>query len=147
MISLSDDDLEYIVKNTSISRGQIDDQYENFLEKHPDGKITKRNFRNMMQACFPESDIAKLESHIFRMYDKNGDGHIDFREFMIVLYVMSDGTPEENLKQIFRIFDINNDGSISQEELRCLVKDLFKMFPQIELITKNTQKKCGTPDK
>ena len=78
----------------------------------------------MMQACFPESDIAKLESHIFRMYDKNGDGHIDFREFMIVLYIMSNGTPEENLKQIFQIFDINNDGSISQEELRCLVKDL-----------------------
>ena len=49
---------------------------------------------------------------------------------MIALYVMSNGTPEENLKQIFRIFDINNDGSISQEELRCLVKDLFKMFPQ-----------------
>ena len=52
------------------------------------------------QACFPDSDTAKLESHIFRMYDKNGDGHIDFREFMIVLYVMSNGTPEENLKQV-----------------------------------------------
>ena len=59
---LSEDDLEYIAKNTSISRSQIEDQYENFL---PDGKIRKRNFRNMMQACFPESGIAKLESHIF----------------------------------------------------------------------------------
>ena len=85
---LSDEDLEYIVKNTSISRGQIDDQYENFLEKHPDGKITKRNFRDMMQACFPESDIAKLESHIFRMYDKNGDGHIDFRYACIFIWLM-----------------------------------------------------------
>ena len=34
------------------------------------------------------------------MYDSNGDGHIDFREFMIVLYIMSNGTPEENLKQV-----------------------------------------------
>ena len=59
----------------------------------------------VFQACFPESDTAKLESHIFRMYDKNGDGHIDFREFMIVLYVMSNGTPEENLKQVCKFFD------------------------------------------
>ena len=76
---LSDEDLDFIARNTSISREKVDEQYENFLEKHPDGKINKRAFRNMMQACFPESDMTKLESHIFRMYDKNGDGHIDFR--------------------------------------------------------------------
>ena len=56
---------------------------------------------------------------------------------MIALYVMSNGTTEENLKQIFRIFDINNDGSISQEELRCLVKDLFEMFPPNRASQKN----------
>ena len=55
------------------------------------------------------------------------DGHIDFREFMIVLYIMSNGTPEENLKQIFRVFDINNDGFISLEELQRIVKDLFHL--------------------
>jgi len=125
---LSDADLDFIATHTAVSREQVDRQYENFLARHPDGKITKRDFRNMMEACFPDSDTAKLESHIFRMYDKNGDGHIDFREFMIVLYVMSNGTPEENLKQIFRIFDINNDGSVSQKELGRLVKDLFHLF-------------------
>ena len=56
------------------------------------------------------------------------DGHIDFREFMIVLYIMSNGTPEENLKQIFRVFDINNDGFIRLEELQRIVKDLFHLI-------------------
>ena len=53
------------------------------------------------------------------------DGHIDFREFMIVLYVMSNGSPEENLKQIFRVFDINNDGSISLKVYNSLVINLI----------------------
>merc|ERR1712150_78384 len=60
--------------------------------------------------------------------DSNGDGYVDFREFMIVLYVMSNGTPEENLKKIFQVFDINNDGTISQKELDRVVKDLFWSF-------------------
>ena len=47
---------------------------------------------------------------------------------MMVLYIMSNGTPEENLKQIFRIFDINNDGTVSQRELNRVVKDLFRSF-------------------
>ena len=77
------------------------------------------------------------------------DGHIDFREFMIVLYIMSNGTPEENLKQIFRVFDINNDGkitlkvrmpqslknicyflrkSLGLQELQKIVRDLFLLI-------------------
>ena len=51
------------------------------------------------------------------MYDTNEDGYIDFREFMIVLYTFSNGTPEENLNQMFRVFDINSDGSVSLKEL------------------------------
>jgi len=74
------------------------------------------------------ADTEKLERHIFRMYDSNKDGHIDFREFMIVLYIMSNGSPEENLKQIFRVFDINNDGTITLKELQKIVKDLFLLI-------------------
>ncbi len=37
------------------------------------------------------------------MYDEDGDGLISFRELMIVMYVMSSGTPEENLRRIFRV--------------------------------------------
>jgi Ca2+-binding EF-hand superfamily protein len=47
---------------------------------------------------------------------------------MFVLYIMSNGSPEANLKQIFRVFDINGDGSISQKEMVRIVKDLFHLL-------------------
>lgn len=125
---LTDEDLEFIANHTAITREEVDRQYENFLEKHPDGKIRKKDFQLMMRTCYPNTDTEKLEKHIFRMYDSNGDGYIDFREFMIVLYIMSNGTPEANLKQIFRIFDINGDGAISQKEMIRIVKDLFHIL-------------------
>ena len=46
---LSDADLDFIATHTAVSREQVDRQYENFLARHPDGKITKRDFRNMME--------------------------------------------------------------------------------------------------
>jgi Ca2+-binding EF-hand superfamily protein len=110
---LTDEDIDFIARNTAMKREAVEMQYKTFLQKHPDGRISRKSFHVMMKECYPGADTEKLERHIFRMYDSNKDGHIDFREFMIVLYIMSNGSPEENLKQIFRVFDINNDGTIT----------------------------------
>ena len=97
-----------------MSREDVSMRFDAFIKHHPDGKINRKDFRSMITTCYPEMhNCKKLEKHIFRMYDTDGDGTIDFREFMILLYIMSSGTPEENLGQIFRIFDKNNDGSIT----------------------------------
>ena len=88
-----------------------------------------------MRKCYPAANLNKLEKHIFRMYDTNNDNHIDFREFMMVLYILSKGSPEQNLEQIFRIFDINNDHEISRSEMKKIVKDLFALLSTKELQT------------
>lgn len=126
--ALTDADLDFIANHTAASREMVEENYHSFLAKHPDGKISKKDFKKMMHECYPNANIEKLEKHIFRMYDANGDGKIDFKEFMIVLYVLSSGSPEQNLKQIFRVFDINNDGSISRKEMTRIVKDLFHLL-------------------
>ena len=122
---LSQESLDFVIEKTHASKEDVEEKYNNFIKEYPDGKIDSKGFRTMMKKCFPDQDVEKLEKHIFRMYDINKDGKIDFREFMIALTVMSKGTPHENLEQIFRIFDVNNDGTISQNELVRIVKDLF----------------------
>jgi len=102
--------------------------YENFMVKHPDGNIARKEFRSMVQACYPDIDVIRLEKHIFRLFDKDGDGTIDFKEFMIVLYIMSNGTAEENLRQIFKVFDLDGNGCISREEMTRICHDLSYMI-------------------
>ena len=80
----------------------------------------------MLQEGNPGRKSSRMSKHIWRMYDTNRDGSIDFKEFMMVLYVMSNVSSEENLKQIFRVFDINNDGRIDLDEMKRIVKDLLK---------------------
>ncbi|XP_040578091.1 neurocalcin-delta A isoform X2 [Lepeophtheirus salmonis] len=126
---LRDEDLNYISHHTALDRAQVDEYHSNFLAKHPEGQISRKYFKCMILGCYPDTKhVDKLEKHIFRMYDTNGDGLIDFHEFMIILYVLSSGTPEENLNQIFKIFDINRDGSISLREMKRVIKDLYTLF-------------------
>ena len=37
----------------------------------------------MFVKALPSKDARKMEDHIFRLYDTNGDGRIDFKEFMV----------------------------------------------------------------
>ena len=57
-----------------------------------------------------------LEEHVFRVYDDNHDGYVDFVEFMAIFYIMSEKPPEEIMTKIFQMFDINQDGIITQEK-------------------------------
>ena len=100
---LTEEDLAFLSRNTDCSRDELKAHFDNFISKHPNGCIGKKDFHSIMKSCFPNRDYAHLEKRIFNMYDENRDGMISFREFMVVLYVMSNGTPEENLKQIFRV--------------------------------------------
>jgi len=136
-IQLSQEDMDYIVSNTAISRENIEQQFQVFITNHPDGKISKKSFKTMMKACYPGANVDKLTKHIWRMYDANNDGSIDFRELMMVLYIMSDGTPEQNLKQIFKIFDLNSDGKINHEEMNKITKDLSKLFNEDKNLAEN----------
>ena len=123
---LPEEDLEYLEKNTNADRAQIQEQYQAFLLNHPDGRISMKAFCSMLGEGSPGTNTSKLSKHIWRIYDTNMDGFIDFREFMMALQVMSSGSSEDNLKQLFKVFDINSDGTIDVEEMKRIVKDLSK---------------------
>ena len=83
----------------------------------------------------PITEAEKMESHVLRVYDENNDGVVDFTEFMVMYYIMTDGTPEEVLIKIFRIFDVNSDGVISNAELVKLITDLYGMLKKEVALT------------
>ena len=139
-VLVSQESIDFVIEKTQATREDVQSCYDNFIKEYPDGKMDKKGFREMMKKCFPDQDIGKLENHIYRMFDANNNGKIDFREFMIVLTVISKGTPQENLEQIFRVFDANNDGTVSKKELHRIVKDLYSLLGKEDNPTKATDK-------
>jgi len=124
---LGEEEMKALVEATGMDPGEVEGKYTKFLEQHPEGTIDKKVFKRMVSESIPGGNGNTVGSHVWRIYDTNMDGRIDFSEFMVALQIMNNGTLEENLEQIFRVFDINNDGRIEKREMRRIVKDLGKM--------------------
>jgi len=124
---LSAEETNYLIWNTTLGKEKLKEQYQNFMNNHATGQMSKKSFKKMMKESYPGANTKKLSGHVFRMYDSNGDGSVDFREFCVAMDIFNNGSPEQNLKQIFKVLDINNDGKIHIMELIEVVRDIFDL--------------------
>merc|ERR1712193_339640 len=125
---LREEDITSLMSSSGKDRAEVQAAFDAWVAEHPNGKMKPKDFREMMGKALPSKDASKMEKHVFRIYDANNDGYIDFMEFMLIFHIMSDGTPEEVLGKIFRLFDYNSDGTITAKEMKRLVKDMYGLL-------------------
>lgn len=68
--------------------------------------------------------------------DTNGDGEIDFEEFISLMRLRMDSTkrdPELDLLDAFNIFDADRSGKIDRDEVRMLMKKLAQTLTEDEI--------------
>merc|ERR1711915_663698 len=125
---LREEDVAALSKSSGLSPEEVKETYQSFLKEHPNGRLKPKDFHEMMWKAVPKKEAAKMQKHVFRMYDTDKNGTIDFTEFMIIFHIMSDGTVEEVLTKIFRVFDVNGDGVITVKEMNKLIKDMYGLL-------------------
>ena len=73
---LSDEDRDYIARQTSLPSSDVEKMYQIFLKKNPNGKIRRENFSGELRSMYSIQNVEKLESLVFKTFDANGDGYI-----------------------------------------------------------------------
>ncbi|KAK4795399.1 hypothetical protein SAY86_013393 [Trapa natans] len=109
------------------------------FDANRDGKISQQEYKAILRALGKEAAIEEVP-HIFRIADLDGDGFIDFREF-VEAHMHGGGIRVREIQSAFSTFDLNGDGKITAEEVlkvlrslgeRCNLEDCRRMVRAVD---------------
>jgi len=122
---LSRDDLEFLKARTSYDDDTIRKWHKGFRIDCPSGKLTPRKFVEMYKLFFPHGNAQEFCDHVFRTFDTDKNGFIDFKEFLLAIDVTSAGSPTDKLKWAFKMYDVDGNGVIDLEEMTKIVQAIY----------------------
>ncbi|XP_010895210.1 visinin [Esox lucius] len=128
--AVSKEILEDLKLSTKFSETEITQWYENFQKSCPSGRITPEEFESIYSRFFPESDAQTYAQHVFRSFDTNDDGTLDFKEYIIALHLTSTGKTTRKLEWAFSLFDVDKNGYITKSEVAEICSAIFKLIPK-----------------
>nr|XP_021149729.1 lysophosphatidylcholine acyltransferase 2 [Columba livia] len=100
------------------------------------GRIGIEEFAEYLK--LPISDVLR---ELFLLFDRNGDGTIDFREYVIGLSILCNpANTEETIRMAFKLFDADEDGTVTEEEFAHIIQaalgvpdlDVSMLFREID---------------
>ena len=142
--SLSPKDLEFLRGETDYDEKTIIEWYTDFEHNFKDGKLTQTKIVEICKTFFPKGNADKFASHIFRTFDKDKNGFVDFKEFLFTADVkvkvakMSGAANafyqavyysiEAIFIALFRLYDVNGNGLLELGEMTKVLGDVYDVM-------------------
>uniref|UniRef100_A0A8C3NKB3 Uncharacterized protein n=1 Tax=Geospiza parvula TaxID=87175 RepID=A0A8C3NKB3_GEOPR len=101
---------------------EIHHWYKKFMTECPSGQLTEHEFKQFFGLRGLDPEANKYIEQMFRTFDMNKDGYIDFMEYVAALSLVLRGKMEQKLRWYFKLYDVDGNGCIDRHELLNIIK-------------------------
>lgn len=119
--------------------GLTDDEIEEFREafslfdRDGDGSIPTAELGTVLRALGQNPSASELKQMINEV-DQDGDGTVDFPEFLVLLVrKMKEASGETEMQEAFKVFDRDGNGMITAAEIRTAMYNLGEKLTDEEI--------------
>lgn len=110
-------DFQFCLSHTNFKEAEILNWFKGFRKECPGGHLTRSHLASLFRKAFSEDNGDVFANHIFRIFDKDGNGFLDFKEFLMAINVTTCNTLTEKMTWAFRLYDVDNNGVIDVNEM------------------------------
>lgn len=114
--------------DVEVTLQHIQKLYPKFTIECPSGDLHLHEFKRIfgLNKNATEEEAAYMEN-VFRSFDTNGDGHIDFMEYLAAVHMILRGKLRDKLTWSFKVFDGDGNGCLDRAEVRLVIKIIHQI--------------------
>ena len=119
-----------------LSSEEVHRWHTEFFRDNPDGRLDHASFRRLFRILRNESPdrLNDISDHVFRAFDVDGNGSIEFGEFLLGFAICSHGDLRARLDYAFECYDIDSNGFLTEGRPRQPADDSIFLFCSVDEI-------------
>ncbi|KAK7882925.1 hypothetical protein WMY93_029099 [Mugilogobius chulae] len=107
--------------------------YTKFMRESPSGLITLFELKGMLDMVGMTEEASSYVDQVFFTFDMDGDGYIDFVEYIAAISLLLKGEINQKLKWYFKLFDQDGNGKIDKDEMETIFKAIQDITRSYEI--------------
>jgi neuronal calcium sensor 1 len=126
---LTSAEIQEIAEKSGVEEDIIRSWYKEFIQVCPTGKMNKKNFSKfykILRGSTGEENFSKIAEYVFACFDKDGNGSLDFAEFIVAYSHTSIGDLRKKMEFIFLFYDKDKDGVINDIEFLKIIEAMYE---------------------
>jgi len=76
----------------------------------------------------PPERLNDICDHVFRAFDVDGNGFVEFGEFLLGFAICSRGNLQSRLDYAFECYDIDSNGYITEDEIEPVLRAMYTLM-------------------